>query len=175
MKQLKGVVFVLAGLFLMITLVSLLMPSKVMTVRSVVIHSDSKSIISQVNDLSNWKHWHPVFSKDSNAIKISNPSYGVNAYASWNPNGVETKLLITEAGATHIKASIMRPGEKDVINIISVNPVSDSTAMQVEWRALTTLRWYPWEKFYGIFVDKLTGPGYDTALNNLRLFMEEKK
>jgi hypothetical protein len=55
-----------------------------------------------------------------------------------------------------------------------MNPVTDSSAMQVEWRVLTKLKWYPWEKFYGIFIDKLTGPGYEVALNNLKELAENK-
>jgi hypothetical protein len=34
------------------------------------------------------------------------------------------------------------------------------------------MKWYPWEKFSGIFVDKMTGPGYQAALNELKDFVE---
>lgn len=173
MRQLKGFVFVIIGLAIMVTIVSLLMPSKVMTVRSVVIHADEILIAKEVTDLKRWKDWHPVFVHDSNTINISNPSSGVNAAATWTTNGKENKFIITEAEASHIKASLMRQGENDMVNVISINPVNDSTALQVEWRVLTTLKWYPWEKFYGIFIDKLTGPGYELALNNLRDFVEK--
>ncbi len=175
MKQLRGFIFVIIGLFIVVTLVSLLMPSRVMTVRSVVVHAESDSIISELNDLQKWKHWHPLFLNDSSEITISNPSAGVNAFAIWNTNGKQNKLLITEAAANHIKASLQRVGENDIASIISINPVNDSTALQLEWRVLTTLKWYPWEKFYGIFIDKLSGPGYEQALNNLKELVEKNK
>ncbi|MEO6671426.1 MAG: hypothetical protein ABIN36_18225 [Ferruginibacter sp.] len=173
MHKLKAFVFVLAGLFIIITLISLLMPSKVMTVRAVVVHADQRFLISQINDLGNWKQWHPVFMNDSNSIAIKNSSKGVNDFATWTTNGKLNKFLITESAANHIRASLMREGENDVANVISINPVNDSTTVQVEWRVLTTLKWYPWEKFYGIFIDKLSGPGYELALNNLKELAEK--
>jgi hypothetical protein len=114
-ETIKGFIFVLIGLFIMITLVSLLMPSNVMTVRSVVIHGDPGYVFSEIKDLAKWKDWHPVFKADSNNIKISDPSAGVNAFASWTTNSNENKLLLTEQSSNHIKASLMRKGENDVI------------------------------------------------------------
>ncbi len=173
MKHFKGFIIGLFVLSIMVTLGSLLMPSKVMTVRSVVVHADAGYVFSEINDLGKWKDWHPVFMIDSSKISISDPSSGVNASATWIANDVATKILITENSPNHIKASLIRKGENDVINIISVNPVTDSSAIQVEWRALTKLKWYPWEKFYGIFLDKITGPGYEMALNNLKELAEK--
>lgn len=173
MKQLKGFLFVIIGLFAMITLLSLLMPSKVMTVRSVVVHAADSIIISQITDLQNWEHWHPLF-MNGNKPTMSHPSAGINAFATWNSNEKQNRLLITETGANHVKLVLARAGENDVTNIISTNPVSDSSAVQLEWRVLTKLKWYPWEKFYGIFIDKLSGPGYEQALNNLKNFVEKK-
>ncbi|MEO7523751.1 MAG: hypothetical protein ABIT58_06625 [Ferruginibacter sp.] len=175
MRQLKGFIFVLTGLAIMVTLFSLLIPSNVMTVRSVVIHGDTGFVISEIRDLKKWKDWHPVFMNDSSKVIISDPSAGVNAFATWNTNGNANKFVITESSSNHIQASLMRKGENDVTNIISVNAVSDSTAIQVEWRVLTILKWYPWEKFYGIVIEKFSGPGYEAALNNLKNLAEKTR
>jgi len=45
--------------------------------------------------------------------------------------------------------------------------------LQVEWRAITHLKWYPWEKFAGIFVSEMTGPGYQQALDALQKYIEQ--
>lgn len=172
MKKVKGIVFVLIGLFVVVTLFSLLMPAKVMTVKSVLIHADSTLILSEVADLKNWKRWHPVFANDSNNITISEPSDKPNSFATWNTNSKENRLLITNINESQVKFSLIRKSENDVVNIISVYSVRESNAVQVEWRVLTTLKWYPWEKFGGIFLDKITGPGYEMALNNLKELME---
>ena len=71
-----------------------------------------------------------------------------------------------------VTAILQREGENEVINMISILPLPDSNQVQVEWRSLTKLKWSPWEKFYGIFVEKLTGPGYEAALNSLKSYTE---
>ena len=174
MRFIKGFLLAVTGLFIMITLLSLLMPSKVMTVRSVTIHGTAERVFKEIKDLKNWKHWHPVFMQDSNTITISTPSSGINAFAIWNTKGKENRLVITEIVSTQLKADLTRTGENTSGNIISVTALKDSNNVQAEWRVLTKLKWYPWEKFSGIFVDKMTGPGYEAALNNLKELIEGK-
>ena len=172
MKFIKGFVIGITGLFIVITLLSLLMPSKVMTVRSVVIHATAENVFAEIEDLDKWKHWHPVFRSDSSNIEISNPSSGINAYAAWKSNGRQNKLLVTEIAEKQLKADFSRTGENTTDNIIAVTALKDSNNVQAEWRVLTKLKWYPWEKFSGIFIDKMTGPGYEAALNNLKELVE---
>lgn len=172
MRLIKGFILALAGLFIVITLFSLLMPSKVMTVKTVVIHSKTAQVFNEIADLGKWKHWHPLFIQDSSTIKISIPSSGVNATAEWSSNGKQNKLQITEVLINQLKTSLSRAGENDINNIISVTALNDSNNVQVEWRVITKLKWYPWEKFSGIFIEKMTGPGYETALNNLKELIE---
>lgn len=174
MKKFKGFIFAFTGLFIFITLLSLLMPSKVMTVRSVTIHADSAAVFAEIADLKNWKHWHPVFIHDSNSITISNPSVAVNASAGWDQDGKSNRLQFKEVLPGRITADLMRSGEKNTTNILSVMPLKDGNHVQAEWRVVTKLKWYPWEKFSGIFVDQMTGPGYETALNNLKNYLENK-
>ena len=172
MKLAKGFLLVFIGLAIMITLFSLLIPSRVMTVRTVMIHASPEKVFEQIADLKNWKHWHPVFMQDSNLVQVSSPSSGVNAYAEWSTTGKKNKLLITGVEANKLNLLLERPGENSSNNIISVTAMPDSNAVQAEWRVLTKLKWYPWEKFSGFFVEKITGAGYEAALNNLRTFVE---
>ena len=173
MKLAKGFIFAIVGLFIMITLISLLMPSKVLTARSVVIHAPADRVFASINDLKEWKKWHPVFMNDSTAIQFSDPSSGVHAMASWMSNQKKNTLSITDNKMNQLTANLTREGEKDVANIIALAPVADSNGVQVEWKVITPLKWYPWEKFSGIFIDKMTGPGYEEALNNLKTLLEK--
>lgn len=172
MNRMKGLLFGIGGLFLVVTLLSLLMPSKVMTARSVVIHASDTSLEKQIADLANWKNWHPVFMNKVSHPAISNPSSGIGASAKWTTNGKENILQITERQPGSVRMRLARSGENEIDNILSLSHVEGGSAVQVEWRVLTRLEWYPWEKFYGIFVDKLTGPGYEQALDNLKKFAE---
>ena len=174
MRLIKGFILAVAGLFIVVTLFSLLMSSTVTTVRMVVIHAKAERVFAEIADLEKWKNWHPVFMQDSAVIHISKPASGVNACAEWTRNGKKNKLLITEVLSNQLKASLMSSGENATENFISVTSLKDSNNVQAEWTVITKLRWFPWEKFSGIFVDKMTRPGYEAALNNLKELIEVK-
>lgn len=172
MKLAKGFFLAIIGLFIVITLFSLLIPSSVMTVRTTDIYAEKENVFAEIDDLQKWKRWHPVFMLDSSAIHFSTPSSGLNAYAEWKSHEKNNKLLINDVQPGRLHATLIRDGENNIENIILVTALKDNN-IQVEWRVLTKLKWYPWEKFSGIFIDKMTGPGYEFALNNLKNLLEK--
>lgn len=165
-RLLKGFVIALAGLFLFITLLSLFIPSRVMITRGVVVRADAAKVFEQVNTLQNWKNWQPVFKNDSANIRINRDT------ADWISKDKDNRVIITGRSGNSISVSLIREGENTVLNTIRVLPLADSNQVQVEWNVLIKLKWYPWEKFYGIFIEKITGQGYEDALKSLKSFCE---
>lgn len=165
MKLLKGFLIAIVGLFVFITLLSLLMPSKVITVRSVNMHVPADKIMQEIGDLNNWKNWHPLFKNDSSIVV--DPST-----AEWVTNNKKNRLQITGRSQNSLQFTLERPGENEILNKIELINYTDSNSIDVEWSALTKMKWYPWEKFSGIFVDKMTGPGYEAALKELKIYVE---
>ncbi len=172
MRQLKGIVLVLAGLFIMVTLISMIMPGRVVVTRAEPMLGDSLKIYSEVSDLKNWKHWQPVFKEDSAGITFSAVSNEVNSTAAWTSNGKKNTLVITEKKYPYVKVALQRENENEVMNIFSLMPVQEQGNMQVQWETITKLKWYPWEKFGGIFIEKMTGPGYEFGLKSLKEYVE---
>ena len=135
-------------------------------------NATAKKIFAEINVLKNWRHWHPVFKNDSLKIDFGPDSTGVNSFCEWETRGKKNKLIVTAQMENEITVALQREGEDEVTNTIAVLPLPDSNNVQVEWKALTRLKWYPWEKFYGIFIEKVTGQGYEDALNSLKTFVE---
>jgi len=171
MRIVKGFLIVIAGFFILITLISLLIPSTVVTVKAVSIHAGQDKIAAAIKDLAEWKKWNPVF-QQGNGITISDPSYGINAKASWSQNAKQNDITITRVSPEGIQFNVSRQGENPVDTYLSVLPMQEPNTYQVEWKAVTKLKWYPWEKFGGIFVSEMTGPGYEDALNSLKKYIE---
>lgn len=170
--MIKGFLFAITGLFIMITLVSLLIPSKVVVTRGVEINANSRKVFDEIRDFHHWRNWQPVFKAGLSKINYSADSATRGSFCEWESNGKKNKLLFSTMDPNRVTVLLSREGEADVTNVISVLPLSDSNRVQVEWQALTKLKWYPWEKFYGIFIEKQTGPGYEDALNSLKAFVE---
>ena len=172
MKIVKGALIVFIGIFIFITLISLLIPSRIVTARAVAVQSDSIKLFNEISDLKNWKHWHPVFVNDSAAITINKNGNQVNDYAEWTTNGKKNTILITQTKYPSINFLLKREGENNSENTISLMAVQEQGNMQAQWVAITKLKWYPWEKFSGIFIEKIAGSGYENALQSLKNYVE---
>lgn len=174
MRFFKTFLFGLIGLFLVITLFSLLIPSTVKVARMVVISDTSqKGIYSQIADLQNWKNWQNLFMNDSVKIISSSNNANANQLAVIKFNGKEAKIQVTSIDTATVNFTLNIPGENESKNSIQIQTLSLHNSYQVSWTAITKMKWYPWEKFYAIFIDKITGPGYESSLNKLKECVEK--
>lgn len=174
MKGIKAILFGAAGLFFFITLLSLLIPAHPKVSRMVVINTSSKDkVMAQLTDLANWKNWHPVFAADAVLVSPGEISAGAGASAGITYNGKTTQLFITAVDSVSLSFRLTAKGENDISNQVFVTWHQQLQQVKVDWVATTHLHWYPWEKFYAIFIDKLTGPGYEAALQGLKKYIEK--
>jgi len=171
-RIIKGFFVVLAGLFVFITILSLFIPSKLMVTRAVVINANADKVFNEISNLQNWKHWQPVFINDSANIRFESDASGISNSCEWESKDKKNRVIITAKEENAITVSLIREGENDVFNSIKVLPLADSNQVQTEWNVLIRLKWYPWEKFYGIFIEGITGQGYEDALNSLKAYVE---
>lgn len=171
MKVVKGVLFVLTGLFVLVTLFSLLMPSRIITVRSVHINARQELVMQAVSNLQEWKQWHPLL--ETKEVIFSNASNGkVGSKASWVEGHKTVSINLKQVLEDGIAFTVEHKGDNAVENNITISPVAGADSIEVVWRAVTKLKWYPWEKFSGIFINEITGPGYQAALNSLKQYAE---
>lgn len=174
MKVLKAMLVGATGLFIFITLLSLLIPAHPKVSRTVVVNTAAKEkVMAQLTDLANWKNWHPVFSSKEVSVTLGKTTAGVGASCDISYNGKTTNLSITNIDTTAGFFKLYTKGEDEISNQVIVTPIPSLQQQKVDWIATTHLHWYPWEKFYAIFIDKLTGPGYELALHGLKNFVEK--
>lgn len=175
MRIIKAFLFGATSLFIIITLFSLIIPFNVQVSRTVLINNTTDSAIrSQTAYISNWKNWHPLFKSDSTKIYINDAPKGKKSFTV-DYNNKKAEITFTSTDSSAIKFTASSAGENDIQNEIIITPIPGQSNVQVQWVAYNKLKWYPWQKFYGIFIDKLTGPGYEAALNGLKTFIEEGK
>ena len=177
MRLIKAVLAGATGLFVIITLFSLLIPSNVRVSRAVIINNSSVGeVYPQIMPFKNWKNWHPIFTTDSVSLSANPPEItGNDSGCIIRHRGKEVRIRLISADSSSVKFLMQASGENDIENDIVITALPVQQAVQVEWRSITRLHWYPWEKFYGIFIDKLSGPGYEAALNGLRDYIESPR
>ncbi len=173
MRLIKAFLIGATGLFIFITLLSLLIPANPRVSRTVIISSSAKEkVMEQVSNFENWKNWQPLFSSDSAKVLFGKIAEGEDAICSIEYHGKVTNLKIMKTDSASVTFSLKADGENDITNQIILSSLHPLQQTRVDWIATTQLRWYPWEKFYAIFIDKLTGPGYEASLNGLKQFVE---
>ncbi len=143
-----------------------------MVSRGVVINAPAGKVFTEISNLKNWRHWQPVFKNEALNIKFDTTENGTSNACEWESKGKKNKIVITAKESNKITTLLIRAGETDALNTISVLALADSNQVQVEWNVLIKLKWYPWEKFSGIFIEKITGQGYEDALNSLKEYIE---
>ncbi len=172
MRLIKGVFIIISSLFLMITLFSLLIPSSVRISRAVVINNtNATAIFHQLVPFENWKNWHPIFTTDS--ASYNRDAKDRSFHILHRQQDIVFTLKDSDSSSVHFLLKVK--GENDVQNEILIHSLPAQEAVQLEWRTITHLKWYPWEKFYGIFLDQLTGASYEGALNGLKIFIEGRQ
>ena len=184
MRIIKAFLFGAVGLFIIITLFSLIIPSTVKVSRTVLINNTQPGIVHYlISNFGNWSEWHPIFkSQTTKTHNIDQYTFAVEY------NNKQTEIIFTSQDSNFVKFTLRSQGENDIENEIFITSIpsqsnepvdsfnfNKNSNVQVNWVAVNKLKWYPWEKFYGIFIDKLTGPGYEAALNGLKTFVEEGK
>jgi Polyketide cyclase / dehydrase and lipid transport len=173
MRYIKAALTGATALFIIITLLSLLIPSRARVSRTVLINASKDSIQQQVVDLKKWQQWHPLLLDSSVTIVYNGKSAGTGASCDITYRGKTTHLQVTSIDTAAVHFTLTAPGENDITNQLYFSEAGSSEQTRVDWNSTTQLHWYPWDKFYAIFIDKITGPGYEAALNGLKTFIEQ--
>ena len=118
----------------------------------------------QVSDAANWKKWYPG-ADSMNLLLVEGKIKGIEAHSGQG-------LMITSVNDSTVLAintgSISRRGETGW-NFYPAN----NNAVTVQWYIDFHLKWYPWEKFSSLMLEKRYGPQMEQGLGNLKALFEK--
>lgn len=146
-------------LLLIFFLISLLLPRDVSVIRSVEFSGTASCPENMIRDFANWPQWFP-------AIK--------NGSASLHPISTARANLLLEDGTQ--SAIVLHPdslafdvssGRQPRVVFSFFTHVRQDGLKRLNLVVTTRLGWYPWERLKGIFIEKLAGPQYEAALENI--------
>lgn len=129
---------------LLITAFSLMIPSHVRISKAIDISVDRDSLLNQLSNTNNWKNWYPGADSIQQLSEITTIT----------DSTVIAKQSRAESGWNLYDAGI--PG-----------------TLTVQWYMDFHLRWYPWEKFSSLLLEKRYGPIMEKGLDNLKKLLEK--
>ncbi len=170
--------FVLVGLFAVVTIIGLFIPSSVKISRGIIIHADSVIVHNELSDVKNWHQWMPWITSDIGAIvQLSPITDQPGSFFKWKGLSNKSSGTITlqqiNPDVIHVLYQLKDMNDAEGgFRLRSTGTLKQET--EVQWFMEYKLKWYPWERFYGIFLDKIIAPAFDKGLEQLKVLIEEK-
>ncbi len=145
--------------FLLITGISLFFPSHIRISKAIDIHAPVDSVHTMISQPVNWKSWYP----------------GADTLSLYEADGVikgirmpgNQVLMITGFNDSTVSAANSTSGTERASmgwNLIQ----SNKNTVTVQWYMDFKLRWYPWEKFSSLLLEKRYGPVMEQGLAKLK-------
>lgn len=172
MKGVLNFLFFIITVFVIILLVSLLLPSKVTVTKSVEINATPERVRDQIINFENWKNWYPAFTDENITVIKNPPSQNIlNSVTLKDKRGKDITLDMVDSSRNIITINLQSSSSAKVnYQFFLIPKINNQT--QLTWNVNTDLGWYPWGRIRGIFLDKFSGPQFEAALENLRKAIE---
>ncbi len=168
MKIFRLLFFSFLFLFLLVTGISLFIPSHIRISKAINISVTADSVFSQVSDPVKWKNWFPDLDSASLFYEA----------------GVIKGLIINDSSRQYIRITEkkkdeviteLRAGEKKIVSGWKIINYDHSGNTTLQWYMDFKLRWYPWEKFASFLFEKSYGSKMEQGLNNLKKLVETNR
>jgi hypothetical protein len=152
---------------LLITGISLFFPSHVRISKAIDIQSNRDTVIKQVTDLSNWKAWYP----GADTMQLIMQEATISGLQVDSSQGMIRLTEITDSTVTAITSG---PLVRKVESGWNFFDGSRPNTVTIQWYMDFRLKWYPWEKFSSLLLEKRYGPMMEKGLDKLKTKLEKQ-
>jgi hypothetical protein len=168
-RWIKPVIIGMAGLFIVMLGFSLILPDHVMTSKWVMVKADQQTIIQEIKNLENWKSWNLLL-KDAQNVQVSDSTLNWTSL-----NGKGSHLRVDTVNDKGVSTTLSFNQGRPFISGFSVEKREQSDSTQVVWYIIEELKWYPWEKFYGMMAADMKGPLMEASLALLKTEVQGRR
>ncbi len=173
--MIKRVLLGLFGIFVILTVVSSVLPDQVHIERQVTIKAAPAIIFPFVNNPKNTEKWSPWLERDRSAqLTYTGPDEGMGAKLAWRSDNREVgigNLEITESKPNElVRLALAFEGQGNATSYYKLKPTSGGT--QLIWGFDTKLGWNPVMRYMGLMFEKWVGSDYERGLANLKKVVE---
>ena len=145
---------------LLITGISLFIPSNIRISKALEITASKDSLLMQIANPVNWKNWYPG-ADSSDYFMVANKIRGI-------VTSDKQILMITEATDSTVVATNAGLKSRKSVSGWNIFGGNIPNTFTVQWYMDFKLRWYPWEKFSSLLLEKRYGPVMENGLQKLK-------
>jgi hypothetical protein len=162
MRFLKLGLISVVALFVIILLISLLLPSHIRISRAIDIGASAEKIDPLLSDIKKWEQWNEYVRAYHNRIAETDML-----------KADEIAIFMTGQKKSLVTADWQQPsGNKFSSGFAIIGNNSKHSYTTVQWYFDFHVKWYPWEKFQSIVYDQQLGPVMEKSLTNLKRIAE---
>ena len=171
MKLLKRLLLGIGILLALLAIVGLFLPDRYHVERSIVVNAPPETVFTKVNTLKTWPEW-TAWTKakyPDMEVKFSGPDAGVGSVYQWSGKS---------SGIGSLKISAMEPAKRVIydldfengkyLSVGSIMLTPEGTATKVTWVDEGALGANPINRWFGLMMDSMMGPDFETGLKNLK-------
>jgi hypothetical protein len=163
MRFVKLALISAVALFVVILLISLLLPSHVRISRAVDINAPAEKIYPFISDIKQWEKWNAYVRAYHNRVAETDML-----------KADEIAIFVTGTTKSLVTAEWQQPsGNKFGSGFALVAGNTEQRVTTVQWYFDFHVSWYPWEKFQSIVYDQQLGPVMEKSLADLKVMSEK--
>ena len=168
MRFIKLAIISIIILFLLVTAISVFIPSKIRISKAVDINSSKENVMTQIANPTQWKYWFP--GADSLELYVEGEAKGIVV-----DSQLHRSIIIREKNDSSVIALYGGPGAREIVNGWRIIGGNEGGVVTVQWWMDFKLRWYPWEKFSSLFFENIYGAQMEKGLENLKRLAEANR
>ncbi|ULQ53921.1 SRPBCC family protein [Flavihumibacter fluvii] len=176
MKRLYRILLWLAGIVTLLIIVGALLPGTAAVSRSVTIKAPAGHVFGVLNDLKTYNAWMPWNQLDpAMKIEFSPVTKGRGAYYTWksdHPKVGNGKLSIIATEPGKLVNTSIEFGGFDRAATAGWELVENNGTTEVTRSMTTDLTHNPFNRWFGLFFDKMIGPDFEKGLAQLKSKIE---
>lgn len=151
---------------LILTIVSLFFPSHIRVSKALDINAPKDSVWTMLHHPENWKKWYP--GADSAAL------YYENGVVKGIATAQNQALVIGSETDSSIVLYQIDTRKRNAVSGWNIYPSSNPNTITLQWYMDFHLKWYPWEKYSSILLEKRYAPTMERGLTKLKGILEKK-
>jgi len=169
MRYFKMALISFAVFFTMFTLIGLLFPSNIISANAVIINQQKQTVLRELKVSESWIEWYPFFNPDMGA-HIDDVDKDSTVFSN---NKHELLVYNKKADGNPVTFNLKNESGRVVEHQIMVLDISgDSSQVQLVWKETEKLKWYPWERFRGLVLEKAKKEYLETVLNSFKKYVD---
>ncbi len=175
MRFIKPVLIGFTGLSLVLIAITSLMPGAVTTSKWVMVHGETAPVLAEIRDLRKWPEWNGLLTGVNDfSVNLKSGQADTGSTLRWtDQRGGKNTLIITENNEKGLLTTMYMGDSKPLESGFSVEK-RQADSVQVVWYIIEKLKWYPWEKFYGMMAGDMKGPLMQQSLDKLKARLEHE-